>query len=144
MSRSAKIAIESNTSFNEFYQERSNNKKSLYIQIFLLGTIVAIISYFINGIAFGSIINYSILFDVLIIITGCTRVIGICIVSIIPSDEIDVIQILSGKKHKIMVKGLYLFFAVAWILNGLSLLFFYSYNLVYSVGSAIPMFLVGI
>lgn len=105
-------------SFKEFMNERSKIKKNLYILISFSGLFIAIFAYGISLAAWGFYKPfYSTGFNVILTLTVFFRVTGVCIFSVVPTNEIDVLKVIAD--NEIFKQRFIMFLAISWFLFGI-------------------------
>ena len=86
-------------SFKDFMDERSKIKKNLYIKVSLFGVLLTL-SSFASWLACWGYYKplYSAGFSFIIVISVFFRVLGICIFSIVPTNEVDILKVIIGSE----------------------------------------------
>lgn len=105
-------------SFKEFMNERSKIKKNLYILISFIGLFIAIFAYGVSLAAWGFYKPYySTGFNVILILAIFFRVIGVCIFSVVPTNEIDVLKVIAD--NEIKQQRFIICLSIGWFLFGI-------------------------
>jgi hypothetical protein len=102
------------SSFKEFFNERIKLKKNLYTTVSLIGLLIGILSVAAFSTAVGFLTWYSGLWSFIMMFSSFTRVSGICMFSIVPTNEIDIIKIINDNEQ--LRRCFFIFVFFAWIL----------------------------
>ena len=110
------------SSFKEFFNERINMKKNLYTKVSLIGLLIGILSVAAFSAAMGFITWYSGLWSFIMMFSSFTRVSGICMFSIVPTNEIDIVRTINDnekfrKWFLIVVSFLWILWSILFIIS---------------------------
>lgn len=92
--------------FNQFLDERRRAKRLIYLKVSLIGMVMALTCFmlvcFLSTVApqYGQ--NYNTWYDICISLFTFFRVVGICTFSTVPTDEVDIIEIMLRKRHHLI------------------------------------------
>lgn len=91
--------------FKQFLEERMTHKRSIYFKVSIAGVVVAAVSYtlfllltlVVNAEA-PVMSSYSVPYNIVALLSTFMRVVGLCMCSVVPTDELDFLEILLRKK----------------------------------------------
>ena len=104
-------------SFRSYLNERDTIKKNLYLKASLIGLLIALVSFAVNLAFFGFDNSYQTLFIFIVVLTSFTRVFGICMFSIVPTSEVDIVATIV--ERYILRRFFIIFCFCGWLLWGL-------------------------
>jgi hypothetical protein len=126
-------------SFKEYIEQRYKSKKLLYTNVSLIGLIISVIGVLCYAIIFYLATEFSKIFDIFLILSTILRVMGICFFSIVPIDDLDIIQVISDKDNRNICLAWFYSFLIFGFISGICMTIS---NSLYRQIDSIPYFIV--
>lgn len=107
--------------FRDFLDERIKIKKSLYVKVSLIGWIIGIVSFIVFVLAIAFLRPYKGVFDFVLVSSSFTRILGVCMFSIVPTSELDIVRTIV--ERDIFRQFFLIFVFCGWLSFGFVLIF---------------------